>query len=1493
MSKHRRWTRIWGVVFNLALVSAAASLPSTAAAIPGFSKFFSPDTIGPGSTTRLQFEINNAETLDAVTDLDFTDVLPAGIIIATPAGAFTDCTNGVVSAPDGGTTISLTGGRVSPDSSCSVSVNTIDTTLSAGFFTNTSGDLTSSEGNSGPATADLTVDTALPGLSKSFVPDSISLGGISRLTLTIDNSAQGATDLFSMQLQDVLPPGMVVATPANATTDCGTAQIPATLTATSGANSISLSASGLAPSVPVMVAGTTCTVDVDVTTDTTGLFVNTTGELTTGGAAAVVSSGFASAVLDVPVEFLAKSFTDDPVAPGGQVNLRFTLNNLDRNNTATSIAFTDPLPAGLVVAAPLDTGTCDGNLSGTTTLSYSGGTLPPGGTCTFSVSLGVPGVTSSGTYTNTTTAVTAVIDGNSVTGNTATDDLVVSYVPVLTKEFTDDPVGAGGDVTLEFTITNSNPGSSLNEIAFDDELTTFLPFPVAVTPASTPDPCGAGSSLDLISFNTDRQRLSLTGGTLPADGSCTFSVSVAVPVGFPNGTYTNTTGDITGLFGQFPVSGLPASDDLVVVSAPSLLKEFTDDPAQPGGTVTLEFTLSHDEFAPGDATGISFTDDLDALAPALSGLAATGLPLANVCGTGNGTLTGSNGDTLLTFSGGTLAPGGTCTFSITLDVPALTPAGNYTNTTSDVTATVLGVTATENPASDVLRMAGLNFTKEFTDDPVLAGSTATLRFTVENIHPNDDATGIFFTDNLGAVLPGLTATGLPPADMCGPGSSVTGTSFLIFTGGNLLSGTTCSFDVTVQVPAAAADGTYNNVTSGLTATLGASSVVFDPAVDTLVINSNLLALNKQFTDDPVAPGGTVTLEFILENLDAANVATGIGFTDDLEAALTGLVATGLPQNDVCGAGSQLTGTSVLSLTGGNLPAGGSCTFSATLQVPVGAVVGNPVINTTGGVTGTINGLAVTGDPATDEMQLVLGLGFSKAFTGPAAAGGTVGLSFTIVNPDATSQVADLSFTDDLDVVIPGLTATGLPLNDVCGAGSALAGTSLLTLTGANLPPGGSCTIPVNLQVPAGAVSGNFVNTTSDLFQFGLPIAGPATADLRIVSPAVEITKTPQSPQVLPGSIATFTITVRNTGDVDLSNLAVSDPLTPSCDRAAGVLPGLVPTAATSYTCDTAPLNADLSNVAMVTADSVGGVVSDSATALVTVDLRQAAVQITKTAQTPQVTAGTAATFTIGLQNTGDVDLTNIAVSDPLSPNCTRTAGQLATLVPGGSTAYTCDSAPLFADLTNVASVTANSVVGAASGSASALVTVIPAETCFTDATATGTGDATLCFTGGGPGCGFLTAANIALEGDPQSPPTGTAPPNLTYPHGLVTFSIGGACSPGFTADFTLTLPSAPPAGTVFSKYGPTTANQTAHWYVLPAAINGNVVSFSITDGGTGDSDLAADGAIVDPAGVAASASAPLPGATRAIPTLNQWGMLLLLVLLTLVGFYAMRRGLNG
>ena len=492
-----------------------------------------------------------------------------------------------------------------------------------------------------------------------------------------------------------------------------------------------------------------------------------------------------------------------------------------------------------------------------------------------------------------------------------------------------------------------------------------------------PEVCGAGSSLALVSVGTDRQGLSLSGGNLAAGDTCTFDVTLSIPSDLGPGIYLNTTEEITATVDGATRTGDPASDTLTVIGAPKLTKAFADDPVAAGGTVTLEFTLTHSPDASGDATDIAFTDDLTALTPALVGLAATGLPLTEACdpdgpggNVGTGTLSESGG--VLTFLGGALSPGESCAFDVTLAVPSDAAAGSYANTTSSVSATMGGLTVTSPQAADDLEVQGLALTKEFTDDPAIAGGSVTLRYSIANTSASSSATDIFFRDDLDDALDNLAATTLPAGvTACGAVASLTGLSgntVLQFEGGSLSAGESCTFDVVLQVPAGAADGTYKSITNLFSATFDGTPTVFDNARDDLTVLSDFLLLSKEFTDDPVAPGDTVTLEFTLSNLGGGQI-TAIGFTDDLVGALPGLSSSSGTLNGVCGAGSSIGGTTLLTFSGGTLDPGTSCTFSVTVSVDIGVANGTVATNTVSDAQGVLGGQTVFADAATADLVI--------------------------------------------------------------------------------------------------------------------------------------------------------------------------------------------------------------------------------------------------------------------------------------------------------------------------------------------------------------------------------------------------------------------------------------------------------------------------------------------------------------------------------------------
>jgi len=75
--------------------------------------------------------------------------------------------------------------------------------------------------------------------------------------------------------------------------------------------------------------------------------------------------------------------------------------------------------------------------------------------------------------------------------------------------------------------------------------------------------------------------------------------------------------------------------------------------------------------------------------------------------------------------------------------------------------------------------------------------------------------------------------------------------------------------------------------------------------------------------------------------------------------------------------------------------------------------------------------------------------------------------------------------------------------------------------------------------------------------------------------------------------------------------------------------------------------------------------------------------------TQAVTVGGTANFEIVVKNTGNEDLVNVVVTDPIEPACNRTIGSLAI---GATETYTCVSTNVQNAFTNVANVTGDSVV---------------------------------------------------------------------------------------------------------------------------------------------------------------------------------------------------------
>ncbi|MEO8053919.1 MAG: hypothetical protein ABI768_02120 [Acidobacteriota bacterium] len=1152
-------------VFNT--TPANATLSVNTLNNPTGSKVFAPSPAIAGDSVTLTITLTNPNAGATMPLTSFTDTLPAGMVVANPAGASTSCSgtgfvNGVLSpspAPGDGA-VTLAGGTIGRSGTCTITVKVVVPALvpTSQVFTNLvgAGAIGNTRGLTSPAFSQpLTVNTPI-GVTKSFATLNIPAGQPSVMTLRISNaSTTNALDITSFTdnltgtTLKVMDATSVPAAPNPAVICTGAGAVNGTLTAPANLvdQTITLTGAKAGP-------GGNCTLTISMTSTVDGAHVNTVPANAVVNPKSFASPGPVTATLTANAQLtVSKAVTVTNVAPGQWTQFTVTINNFS-GGPVTGVTFKDVLPkngtnqmtlfdagSGFFTApAPGCTGgTFTGtDAAGATTglaptaadagLLWTGGTIVAGvgaspGVCTISIWAQLPASAPTGlTFTNSIPigSITGTGPAGGVGNVNAGSVNVVSIASgAVTKAFAPAAIAQGQLSTLTITLFNRTV-TALTGVALTDNLPSGVA--LAANPAAT-NTCGGS----LQAFPNDVV-VKLTGGTVPArpvasqEASCVITVKVT---GTALGVKTNTINPADFTNTQGVVIPAAVSANLTINTGVTGTKSFTPASVSSGGVSRVKLTVTN--VSSGALTNVSVDDNTF----------SAGLTVANPANAatncaGSPTMVVNPGIGRAQLLGATLNAGATCDFSFdtvtsgagpwsdTVPIGKITSAEGASNTAA-VTAN-LTVTA-----------AQININKSFNPVVVTGGQPSILQIDV--INPSASViTGVGFTDTfpVGIVIYSVPAAGTTCAG--GIVTALPGDGKVRLTGATLAAGQTCQVTVTTT------STRFLNLTNTIPAGAVVSNQGYTNPTGTSATLSTLQGLNvlKAFSPAWVAVGQVSTLQMSLVSSFDPSAPTpltlhGVTYTDILP---NGVFIAATPNAATTCAGTGPGGLAVVSTANGG--SSGSVTFTQGTIAPGTncSITVDVVSNTLGAYNNTIPSNSVTTDegipnqsPANATLFVVTKPTVSKAFTNPTRnPGQTTVLTVTITNGSGI-PLTGVSLVDTLpaDVAIASTPAAG----GTCattggGVVSATAGGGTLSVAGSTIAAGGSCTFSATVVSNTPGVYINNIPAASIVTNEGLSNTGPAQATLTVNAPPT-VTKAFAPVSIAAGATSTLTITLGN------------------------------------------------------------------------------------------------------------------------------------------------------------------------------------------------------------------------------------------------------------------------------------------------------------------------------------------------------------------------------
>jgi CSLREA domain-containing protein len=859
---------------------------------------------------------------------------------------------------------------------------------------------------------------------------------------------------------------------------------------------------------------------------------------------------------------ITKAFGPTTIQPSDTSTVTLTLTNPNAFDL-TNASFTDTLVNMSAVAGNV-TSTCGGTQpttlgSGATALSFTGITIPANSSCTV-----IFDVTSSnaGANPNTTSGVSATGVPTGAASNTAT--LTVSGAPTITKAFLPTAIQSGGTSTVTLTLTNTN-ASPLTNASFTDTLVANLS---AVGGAGAVSGTCAGAGTNTLAPGATGT-LSFSGLTIPGSGNCTVTFAVTSIVA---GTYPNFTSGVTT--DQTPIGSGSGTVNLTVFAPPTIAKAFNPTAIEPGGTSIVTLTLSNSNASA--LTNASFADTL-------VNMSAVGGTVTGTCGASPGSL--NPNDTALTFTGGTIPGGGSCTVIFSVKSSTLGP---NPNTTSGVTTTQTTIAGTGSNSPNLTVLAPptvLSITRADANptslDPV--HFTVTFSRAVTGVDTTD-----FTTTTTGAIT-GTSATGVAGGPSAYTVTVATGTG-----------------DGTLRLNLADNDSILS--ADAATIPLGGSGVGNGSfSAGEVYTIDRLNPFVSSITRTNSSPTNTATVDFTVTFSEAVNGVDTTDFTL-ITSGLGGVPAVTLvtpasgPSVTYTVTASTGTGNgtiklklvdnnSITDVTAKTLAASPGTVENDGTFTPTDLAAKYDIDRTQPGV--TINQRGTPPDPQTPQADPVTGptastvINFTVVFSEPIVAGTFTNTDVAITGT-ALATVANVSQIAPNDgttfnVAVEGMTQSGTVIVDIpAGHASDLAGNlnTVSTSTDKTVtffkddfttfevnsladPGDGQCTV---VGIGDGCTLREAINAANAdagaetiTFAPALTSGGPATISLLTALPNITTDMTIQGPganlltvERNSGAGTNFRIFTINTGTVIISGLTIRKGVLASSGQGGGI-----------------------------------------------------------------------------------------------------------------------------------------------------------------------------------------------------------------------------------------------------------------------------------------------------------------------------------------------------